>query len=124
MRDGNFGFSGGLLAGSCEPETQESKRMCGSKDKVLPIIVSRGEGVGVGWGGGRRAGEYCGGPGEQSYMRARSFLPTGDVPLSKELRLNSSAICCLRTCCGDVATSTVKMECLRPAGAKVGGADC
>ena len=46
MRDGNFGFSGGLPAGSCEPETQELKRMCGSNDKVLPIIVSRGEGGG------------------------------------------------------------------------------
>ncbi len=37
-------------------------------------------------------------------MRARSFLscglPAGDVPLSKGLRLNSGAICCLRTCCG------------------------
>ncbi len=60
-------------------------------------------------------------------MRARSFwscgLPAGDVLLSKDSRLNGSAICCLRTCCGDVATSTVKMECLRPAGAEVGGAD-
>ncbi len=45
-------------------------------------------------------------------------LPVGDVPQSKDLRLNRSAICCLRTCCGDVATSTVKMECLRSAGRK------
>jgi hypothetical protein len=29
-------------------------------------------------------------------------LPAGDVPRSKDSRLNSSAICCLRTCCGDV----------------------
>jgi hypothetical protein len=61
-------------------------------------------------------------------MRARSFwscgLPAGDVPLSEDLWLNSSAICCLRPCCGDVATSTVKMECLRPTGANDGGADC
>jgi hypothetical protein len=39
----------------------------------------------------------------------------------KDSQLNSSAICCLRTCCGDVATSTVKMPFEMCRGARTRG---
>jgi hypothetical protein len=39
----------------------------------------------------------------------------------KDSQLNSSAICCLRACCGDVATSTVKMPFEMCSGARTRG---